>query len=405
MFIPFDHLYHWIHDLLPEPGLIYTFYPPGQKDITNLRLFKFVPDRDFCPMPEIICHDQEPLNFDLYQNLTQEQLKLIPGFEDHATNLRVALFAKSIYDKVILVHSEKNSQDLEQYCKNSYIGVHYWAHAVIAKDWYRYARHDKRLLCHKRKYKKLFLIYNRGWTGTREYRLKFSELLYNNNLLSNSMTGFFSDSDQDYRTYQFKNLNMQPNDFEFLDRMPANTSESSNSADYVPEDFNNTAISIVLETVFDDSRIHLTEKTLRPIACGHPFMLAAGPGSLEYIRSYGFKTFDPWIDESYDLETDSLTRLAKILRAMKNFANKPESEQQNIVCELNKIAEFNRNWFFSENFDQAVKNELITNLDQAFQEVNNTTGFQFLADPNNNPIKKEIKLQKLNQLIQSQRKI
>jgi hypothetical protein len=48
----------------------------------------------------------------------------------------------------------------------------------------------------------------------------------------------------------------------------------------------------VAETVFD-TRIHLTEKTLRPIACGHPFILAAGPGSLKYLQTYGFRTFSP----------------------------------------------------------------------------------------------------------------
>jgi hypothetical protein len=44
----------------------------------------------------------------------------------------------------------------------------------------------------------------------------------------------------------------------------------------------------------------LTEKALRPIACGQPFILAATPGSLQYLRSYGFKTFSGYIDETYD---------------------------------------------------------------------------------------------------------
>jgi hypothetical protein len=99
---------------------------------------------------------------------------------------------------------------------------------------------------------------------------------------------------------------------ELIDQFLDNKFSSAASADYDPNDFINSEISVILETVFDDRRIHLTEKTLKPIACGHPFILAAGPGALEYIRSYGFKTFAPYIDESYDQETDSLKRLEKI---------------------------------------------------------------------------------------------
>ena len=50
------------------------------------------------------------------------------------------------------------------------------------------------------------------------------------------------------------------------------------SADFDIEDYNNTDIEVVLETLFDDTRWHLTEKALRPIACGQPFMFAATQG-------------------------------------------------------------------------------------------------------------------------------
>jgi hypothetical protein len=135
---------------------------------------------------------------------------------------------------------------------------------------------------------------------------------------------------------------------------------------------------VVLETVFDDSRVHLTEKTLRPIACGHPFILAAGPGALEYIRSYGFKTFAPWIDESYDLETDSFKRLEKIINAMVKIQNLQGSELEEFSQGIKDIANFNKKHFFSNEFFNTVKNELQHNLQVAYEQVKKTKGKHYL---------------------------
>jgi hypothetical protein len=60
-------------------------------------------------------------------------------------------------------------------------------------------------------------------------------------------------------------------------------------------------IHIVTETTFDDNKsIFMSEKTWRPIIMMQPFIYLGEPGSLAKLRSYGFKTFHPFIDESYD---------------------------------------------------------------------------------------------------------
>ena len=126
--------------------------------------------------------------------------------------------------------------------------------------------------------------------------------------------------------------------------------------------------------MFDDSRIHLTEKILRPIACGHPFVLAAGPRSLEYLRSYGFKTFAPWIDESYDQEPDSLRRLEKIINSMNKINSLGVQEFNCFLLEIRRIAEFNKKHFFSDAFQQQVIGELKTNLTHAIQHIKKPRG-------------------------------
>jgi hypothetical protein len=147
--------------------------------------------------------------------------------------------------------------------------------------------------------------------------------------------------------------------------LPYNVTSDS-SAVYDAVDHNQTAVSVVLETVFDH-RIHLTEKTLRPLACGHPFILAAGPGSLELLRKYGFRTFSPYIDESYDAVQDNDLRLNFITEEMKRIYSLSETERKHLIDQCNLIAEFNKKHFFSKDFFNLIVNELKDNVESAFE--------------------------------------
>lgn len=63
-----------------------------------------------------------------------------------------------------------------------------------------------------------------------------------------------------------------------------------------------TWVTVVSEASFGDSEheCFLSEKTFKPIACCHPFIIAGNKGSLSRLRELGYKTFSPFIDESYD---------------------------------------------------------------------------------------------------------
>ena len=56
----------------------------------------------------------------------------------------------------------------------------------------------------------------------------------------------------------------------------------------------------------------VTEKTFKPIAAQHPFVVYGTPGTLTYLHELGFETFGHVIDESYDHVTDSVSRLQAI---------------------------------------------------------------------------------------------
>lgn len=347
----------------------------------------------------MVCHDQEPLNFEMYQTVDTFQLwqqvkKLRKS--SNCNDLEIKLLApyyknlnfhamlelhqtRSIFDRYILLHSEKNSTDVDKFSCNAE-PVYYWSHAIISRDWYRFAQHDPRLNCTPT-HKKTFLVYCRAWTGTREYRLKFLDQLAEQNLLSHCQTSILrQDQEHELNLYRCANAVFQPDHQEQLNSIAENTYPAHASADYCVEDFVSTDISVVLETVAADTKIHLTEKTLRPIACGHPFMLVAGPGSLEYLRSYGFKTFSPWIDESYDQEPDVVKRMKMLVDQMTQIENLSVTDKKHMLVQLKRIAVYNKQHFFSTKFFDQIQSELIENLNVAVSRVKITRGRHYFEN-------------------------
>jgi hypothetical protein len=386
MNIPLDNLYHWIQGLAQHPVMLYVFRPHGSKDIFDLTRFENY-DQPHALNPVAICHDQEPLNFsdhvfdhdmDRLSNLIRHRNRglgplvaeqyvkeyqffyketTFPYGNHQPTWLNIHL----VNEWVILLHSEINSKDVEQFSKVGFRPVYYWCHAVIARDWYRFAQYDSRLKIQNPE--KTFLVYCRDWTPNREYRLYFLDLIVQQNLTKDCVisTQYINNQGVHLKDYQAKDSQFTFDADAIVNSVPDNTASSSSSADYDVDNISSTRVSVVLETVVDSTKIHLTEKILRPIACAHPFVLAAGPGALKYLRSYGFKTFDKFWDESYDEETDTLLRLQKIITTMKQIQNLSPDEWQKIKC----IAEHNQRHFFSEEFINQVTEELTQNLNQA----------------------------------------
>jgi len=340
----------------------------------------------------MFCHDQEPLNYNLYAGcigindlcginpeltdtigkntlIENQQLleQLIPKL-----NLKIVTGGLNWIAPALLIHSEKRSINLEQYQNDNYIGVYYWCHALIAKDWYRYAEYDIDL-DKKVADTKDFLIYNRAWTGTREYRLKLTELLIEHELPIFCRTWFNPvDQDNDYREYKLKNSVFEVSNFVLEQHFEASNAPSTSSADYNTEDYQSTQIEVVLETLFDDNRLHLTEKSLRPIACGQPFILAATYGSLDYLKSYGFETFAPWIDETYDTIQNPIQRLKAIAQEMKRISKLNLDEKHRLFKQLQSIAKRNKEKFFNPQWQNMILEELRCNLTLACDQFDQT---------------------------------
>ena len=388
MSVPLDRLYHYLVDIVNQDLLIYRWLPHGSRKLEDLTPLNNYTRNECFDQLVVICHDQEPLNYDFYsqtqiRDLFKSQLieyNQWPLLKDSVLDYVAGLHLRTRtpwanqYDLSILLHSEQHSPQIELFQQKGFVPVYYWSHALIAHEWFRYAEHDPKLEFDIVNIKQDFLVYNRAWSGTREYRLYFAEQLVTQQLLDHTQICFNPVDEQHYTHHKFKNSTLQINNHALEQYFSPTLVDATASADYNNNDYANTGIEVVLETLFDDNRWHLTEKTLRPIACGKPFILAATPSSLEYLRTYGFETFAGLIDESYDLITDSQSRLHAIVQEMKRIAALDADAKQVLYTKLHEIAQRNKQRFFNGLLDQVIK-EYKTNLNHAMTIMNqNCTG-------------------------------
>jgi len=100
--------------------------------------------------------------------------------------------------------------------------------------------------------------------------------------------------------------------------------------------YNETYFTIALETYINHSTIEdekqgivsdqagpcelfVTEKTFKPIAHQHPFLICGMKGSLAFLKEIGFETYSNIFDESYDTLDFFDARLDMIYNNVKNF--------------------------------------------------------------------------------------
>lgn len=108
--------------------------------------------------------------------------------------------------------------------------------------------------------------------------------------------------------------------------------------------YNQTYLEIVVETLTkldNDNSFFITEKTLKPILMKHPFMIVGPYHHLKNLKLLGFKTFDHFIDESYDECTDFEHRITKIVNNLCDL----EENYGKFYQDTREICEFNHRHF------------------------------------------------------------
>ena len=68
-----------------------------------------------------------------------------------------------------------------------------------------------------------------------------------------------------------------------------------------------------------NDQFFLSEKLVKAIGNGHPFVVLATQNYLKQLTEYGYKTFSPYIDESYDKEPHPELRMVKAIDSIEKI--------------------------------------------------------------------------------------
>lgn len=126
--------------------------------------------------------------------------------------------------------------------------------------------------------------------------------------------------------------------------------------DFNSEIYDDTLINLVTETyyheVFNDySHMFFSEKIWKPIVMKQMFILIGPRYGLQYLKELGFKTFDKFVDESYD-RLDSGKRVFAAIDALNSTMKKYTVEELNEKTK--EIRLYNFNHFMSQQVQDAL---------------------------------------------------
>lgn len=311
-----------------------------------------------------VCHfDQEPIYQDSFMNLYD------------AVNIsRVHRYPR------LLANSER-SHLKKTICKeHGLIDWYFFYHGFAALDWYR----DAQYLDHDISITHPYISLNHLINHKRSYRMSMMARLWTKRLIDNGIVSFhgsrdsclaeLADTKSPLSDQSKKLIHLMIDSSQPLPILAhAGTVDGTSSAHFGHQEYDlrqRALFSVVNETVFFDQKLHLTEKIFQPIVCQRPFLLVAAAGNLDYLRSYGFKTFGDWIDESYDDEPDDDRRMDMIVGEIQKLCDLPLHVLRHMHADMRAVLTHNKRHFFGD-FKTMIVDELVDNFDQCIRVWNN----------------------------------
>lgn len=366
--IRIDEIYNntfwpWIRDNRPGTRLFFCD-PPGRTDpdaLFNLGSDAIV-ETDYVWM-----HDQEPCWVEEYQSLFDDVARRNIDIWWHQHNQ----VKPDQFGHIVVSEKGEFAERLAQQYgwKMHYYFYHGWA----CQDWYR--GYDKSFLIPRARDRaptKTFMSPNRIVGGNRDHRVLFLYNVFRQGLehnhisvprvcqyenvdisvVANKYCNTYPDISQVFEQAALPRLFAGEESQQMTSCWLGNYAEAQDSLIYVPT-----------ETLYFGRRTHITEKTFKAIALEMPFVLVAPAHSLEYMRSYGFRTFGTVFDESYDTETDDIVRVEKVTKLLKDLDTLSPKERQEIHRACLHIVEHNYNHFYKGGLTDVLWPELVNMLD------------------------------------------
>jgi hypothetical protein len=365
----YENIYTFLKTIITDPRVAYL-HPFGSTHPENLEIIRdddeTTHQSSYRRGPLFIFYDQEPLNYvynkDLFQYIKDNN-----------------------HGPFILINTEKHSVEKQRIC-NDYGFAHldYFFHIFAAADWFRGNEYIPNLIHpSKRHLKKTYITFNRLTSGERIYRSLFINELYKEQLLDAGHESFSKECPDGgefaYNLTKCKkkkklnstlveeaidNISTLPElRIDFSDQHIPNQSMLLSPLPQLMESF----IFVVTETCYWQDKTHLTEKIFKPIVLRMPFILVDCVNNLAYLRSYGFRTFGKFWDESYDAITDPIERMQAIVKILKDISNLSSQQQKDLLSEMQPILDHNYQLFNDPNFIQREWQHLTDSLEDICQ--------------------------------------
>jgi hypothetical protein len=311
----------------------------------------------------IFCFDQEPIHLNIHMP-TFEHVEFNNKDITHITD---DLRNPKLKEVGYLLTSERDSDNVDALCAQfKWTPLYYFFHGWAALDWYR--GYDKTFLIKPIKERaptKTFIAPNRIIAGERKHRLEMLYWIFKLGMTDNHISC--------PTICPAENISIH----DAIKQLPYTDASEVFASAPLPMQFAgetdhpmhscwlslfdqsaDSLLYLITETVADGRRHHLTEKTFKPIALGMPFVMVGTQGSLEYLRSYGFKTFGHIWDESYDTIQDAHQRIQAVAGLLKSLCDLSVEERIALFRLCHETIEHNWNHFYNGDFETVLWDEL-----------------------------------------------
>ena len=302
-----------------------------------------------------------------YEDLRTEELDSILEYKRR----------NNINDGVITVHTGEHriaetmpyyAQELNLICDDLYVKTQGAIENLEINTDFEFTKHFMSLNWRYTKHRQLIANFLAGENGHLSWYFKSTFDMLGDDLYFD-LNAWETDYPSLYKQLEVNNQNVQMNAPYVIDK-PANEAKDvlvAHAVDFWPgvegyskgqtpslrnpqkrtlQDFyRDIFVDIVTETRFAQPQGNFSEKLLQPVQYMKPFILLAPPRTLEYFKSFGYKTFDQFWDEGYDLEEDHGVRMARVFTIIQELLTKPIEELREVYKEMMPILEYNSNLF------------------------------------------------------------
>lgn len=338
------------------------------KDICTMNTDIIDTNQVLFTLQNVFFYDQEPV----YDHNTV--VKMHDFFIEEFNNDYIGM------DGGIFATSELHNPKVDALCKKLKLSKwYYFYHAFASLDWFRSIEYAPKInnIWEGASYINLNNLYK----GPRIYRLVFLSQLYKQGLLGDGIVSYNIDEWSEELDNMHLNSKTRQDIISFCSQVKTSHrvqtslySKDNSSAEPEYSLWTSAFWHVVSETCFYEKTVHLTEKIFKPIVARQPFLILSTPGALKYLKSYGFKTFDNVIDESYDEEYDPNVRILKVVDQLNKICKLSEKEKKEMYEEILSTLDHNFDHFYN-NLEKIAWKELVDNFHSALAESNQLTKF------------------------------